>query len=292
MLKKQKQMLEVTEASLHQGNAKVAFYTGTLNYSVLLALFQLVEPSVKHTTQNGLPKFQEFIMFLMKLKFNSPHQDLAYRFPVSCATVSRIFHKWLDAAFSRLRTQIVWPSRKDIQRTMPQAFFDSFSLKVAVILDCFEMKIERPSSLQPRSETWSNYQNSNTAKFLIGICPQGMITYISEGWGGRASDKHVTEHCGILDYLTQGDVLADRGFDIADRLGLYCAVLHIPAFTRGHSQLTALDVEKTRKLANVRIHVEWVIGLVRNKYLILKAVQPIHYVIASQGVHLHHWTRL
>lgn len=69
-------------------------------------------------------------------------------------------------------------------------------------------------------------------------------------------------------------------------------MLHIPAFTRGHTQLTALDVEKTRKLANVRIHVEWVIGLVRNKYLILKAVQPIHYVIASQGVHLHHWTRL
>ncbi|XP_075534468.1 uncharacterized protein LOC142568350 [Dermacentor variabilis] len=216
-LKKQKELLEVTEESLRQDDAKVAFYSGMINYSVLHAIFQLVESAVKHTPQNGLPKFQEFIIFLMKLKFNFPHQDLAYRFHISCATVSRIFEKWLDAAFSRLRSQIVWPSRNDIQRTMPQAFFESFGSKVAVIIDCFEIRIERPSSLQPRSETWSNYKNSNTAKFLIGICPQGVITYISEGWGGRASDKHITEHCGILEYLSQGDVvLADRGFDIAE----------------------------------------------------------------------------
>ncbi|XP_075534184.1 uncharacterized protein LOC142567970 [Dermacentor variabilis] len=280
-LKKQKELLEVTEESLRQDDAKVAFYSGMINYSVLHAIFQLVESAVKHTPQNGLPKFQEFIIFLMKLKFNFPHQDLAYRFHISCATVSRIFEKWLDAAFSRLRSQIVWPSRNDIQRTMPQAFFESFGSKVAVIIDCFKIRIERPSSLQPRSETWSNYKNSNTAKFLIGICPQGVITYISEGWGGRASDKHITEHCGILEYLSQGDVvLADRGFDIADTLGLYCAKLHIPAFTRGQKQLTALDVENTRKLANVRIHVERVIGLVRNKYLIMKAL-----IMASKAGH-------
>ncbi|XP_037502715.2 uncharacterized protein LOC119377213 [Rhipicephalus sanguineus] len=283
-LKKQKELLEVTEESLRQDDAKVAFYTGIVNYPALLAIFELVEPAVKHTPQNGLPKFEEFIMFLMKLKFNFPHQDLAYRFHISCSTVSRTFEKWLDAAFVRLKTQIVWPSRRDIQKTMPQAFLTSFGSKVAVIIDCFEIKIERPSSLQPRSETWSNYKNSNTAKFLIGICPQGVISYISEGWGGRASDKHITEHCGILEHLSQGDVvLADRGFDIADTLGLYCAVLHIPAFTRGQKQLTAVDVEKTRKLANVRIHVERVIGLVRNKYLIMKAIQPIHYVISKPG---------
>ena len=46
------------------------------------------------------------------------------------------------------------------------------------------------------------------------------------------------------------------------------AKLHIPAFTRGKSQLSATEVEETRKIANVRIHVERVIGYVRQKYKI------------------------
>jgi len=38
------------------------------------------------------------------------------------------------------------------------------------------------------------------------------------------------------------------------------ASLHIPAFTKGKSQLSALEVEKTCTIANVRIHVKRVIG--------------------------------
>lgn len=283
-LEKQKQQLQVTEDSLRNDDFKVLFYTGIVNFSLLMAIFQLIEVSVKHSPQNSLAKFQEFLVFMLKLKWNFPLQDLAFRFGISISTVSRILEKWLHASFWRLQSQLVWPSRRDIQRTMPQAFVDSFGTKVAVVIDCFEIKIERPSSLLPRSETWSQYKGSNTAKFLIGISPQGVITFISEGWGGRTSDQHITEHCGILDNLTHGDVvLADRGFNIADSVGLYCATLHIPAFTKGKAQLSALDVARTRKLANVRIHVERVIGLVRNKFVIMKSVQPIDFCICKPG---------
>ena len=69
----------------------------------------------------------------------------------------------------------------------------------------------------------------NTAKILIGIIPQGTVAYISEAWGGRVSDKYLTEHCGILKKLLPGDVvLADRGFDIADSVASMRAELHIP----------------------------------------------------------------
>ena len=70
-------------------------------------------------------------------------------------------------------------------------------------------------------------------------------------------DKKLTESCGILDKLLPGDVvLADRGFDVSESVGMMQARLHIPAFTRGKSQLSAIDVENTRTIANVRIHVE------------------------------------
>ena len=35
---------------------------------------------------------------------------------------------------------------------------------------------------------------------LIGITPQGAISFISKGWGGHVSDKQVTEDCGILNH--------------------------------------------------------------------------------------------
>jgi len=57
-------------------------------------------------------------------------------------------------------------------------------------------------------------------------------------------------------------ILADRGFDISESVGAMQATLHIPAFTRGKSQLSALEVEETRKIANVRIHVEKMIDVV------------------------------
>ena len=103
--------------------------------------------------------------------------------------------------------------------------------------------IERPSNLFARACTWSSYyKHHNTVKVLLGTTPQGVISYVSETWGGRVSDKHITEHCGILDKIIPGDViLADRGFDIADSVGVMQGCLHIPAFTKGKNQLSALD---------------------------------------------------
>ncbi|XP_037579451.2 uncharacterized protein LOC119462177 isoform X1 [Dermacentor silvarum] len=278
------EQLQLSKAAFQGCEAKVIFYTGMPNFTQLNSLFEVLESHVSHNVNNSLSKFQEFILFLMKLKLNLHNVDLGFRFGVSEATVCRIFDKWLHCAYCRLKTQIVWPDRTALRRTMPQAFCDAFGDGVSVIIDCFELKIERPSSFLPRSETWSLYKGSNTAKFLIGIAPTGVVTFISEGWGGRTTDRHITEHCGLLDYLLPGDVvLADRGFNISESVGFYCARLHIPAFTRGKKQLSAEEVESTRKLANVRIHVERVIGLIRNKFVILKSTLPIDYVTCQPG---------
>lgn len=158
---------------------------------------------------------------------------------------------------------IHWPSREELHRTMPTEFRQYFGCKVAVIIYCFEIFSEHPSNLEARAHTWSSYRHHNTVKFLIGITPQGSVSFISNAWGGRASDKYITDHSKFLDNLLPGDlVLADRGFDIAESVGLVCAEVNIPSFTKGQSQLSPLDLEHTRKIAHVRIHAERVIGLV------------------------------
>ena len=71
------------------------------------------------------------------------------------------------------------------------------------------------------------------------------------------------ENTGYHKNLHPGDfILADRGFNVADSVALFGATLEIPAFTISYEQLAPVDVENTRKIAVVRIHVERIIGSV------------------------------
>ena len=113
---------------------------------------------------------------------------------------------------------------------------------------------------------------------MIGISPTGAVTFLSYGWGGQLSDKQLTIESGFLDLLTFGDsVLADSGFLIAEEVAARGAVLAIPSFTWGKSQMPAKDVDESRKIAHVCIHVERVIGRLKTSR-ILNSTIPISQV--------------
>ena len=93
--------------------------------------------------------------------------------------------------------------------SLPECFREKLN-KTVMIIDCTEIFIERASNVLARSQTWSTYKSHNTLKYLIGITPQGTISFVSKTWGGRVSDKAITQECGILSNLLPGDeVLAD-----------------------------------------------------------------------------------
>ncbi|KAK6186690.1 hypothetical protein SNE40_005975 [Patella caerulea] len=211
----------------------VKYYTGLTNYHILKSLFDYISQDIIVHHKSVLNKFQQLVLCLMKLRLNSSNQDLADRFNVSDTTVSRVFLNVLDILYACLQPDIHWPDREQIQKTVPMSFRAHFGTKVAVIIDCFEVFIERPSNLRAGGETWSNYKHNHTAKYLIGITPQGVVSFISDGYGGRASDKTITETCGFLNKLTPGDVvLADRGFDIQDIVGTsVCTGIHPGIYT-------------------------------------------------------------
>ena len=243
-----------------------------------MTIYHIASPAILDTARTRLSKFQQFMAVLMKLRLGLTDQDIAYRFRVSQPTISRNFKKWIDPMYIRLKPLVVWPDRDDVRKTMPLEFRTYFGRCIAII-DCFEVFIERPSNLKARAQTWSNYKSHNTAKYLIAITPQGTVSFISKGWGGRVSDQHLTTECGLLEFLNPGDqILADRGFNIQESVGYYCAEVKLPAYTRGKKQLSQLEVDTTRQLARVRIHVERVIGLIRNKYTILQSTIPISMI--------------
>ena len=88
-------------------------------------------------------------------------------------------------------------------KTMPLCFHFSFGKDVAVILECFEVFIERPSNLLARACTLSTYKHHNSCQYFAWYYPQGTVSYVCEACGGRVSDKYLTESCGILNHLLQ-----------------------------------------------------------------------------------------
>lgn len=61
------------------------------------------------------------------------------------------------------------------------------------------------------------------------------------------------------------------------------AEVRLPAFTRGKKQLSPLCVEDTRHIASVRIHVERIIGSVRQQYFIFKGLLSLDYLIKREN---------
>ena len=57
--------------------------------------------------------------------------------------------------------------------------------------------------------------------------------------------------------------MTDRGFEIKELLSQK-GVTNIPLFLVQRKQLTAIEVEETRRIAELRIHVERAIGRAKN----------------------------
>ena len=80
---------------------------------------------------------------------------------------------------------------------------------------------------------------------------------MSQSVGGcKVSDKVLTQESGFLPLLECGDVFADQGFTISGDVGLVGAQLEIPTFTRGKGQLSQQEVEMTKNLSHVQVHVD------------------------------------
>ena len=274
----------VSEEAFKDNNEKVLFYTGLPSYFILMTVFNFVKDYIVITPTSSLSKFQQFVMTLMKLRLSLLNQDLGYRFKITDGSVSRLFLNMMDILFVRLKPLIKWPSRQVLLDSTPMCFRKHFGRKVIIIIDCFELFIDRPKNLLARAQTYSVYKHHNTVKFLIGIAPQGVVSFLSKAWGGRTSDKFITEHSGFLSNLLPGDViLADRGFDIDDSVSLHYAEVKIPDFTKGKQQMPPLEVERSRKIANVRIHVERVIGNIRKEFSLLNSQLPIDFLMKKDN---------
>ena len=143
----------------------------------------------------------------------------------------------------KLSCLIKWPDCRTLRETLPSSFRRFFN-KCAVIIDCTEICVEWPSDVLAHAQMWSNYKHHSTLKFLIGITPQGTISYLSHCAGGRISNKQIVEQSNLLHHLLPGDIIiVDRGFTCDEYAHMALAEIKILPFSKGKRQLENVQVD-------------------------------------------------
>ena len=141
----------ITPEALMKDDSKVKYFTGLPSYKILKAVFDFVSPCFKTYSRTALPLFNQFLMVLVRLRLNMDTDQLSHHYCIHSSNVSRTIRKWIDVLYQRLGVLIKWPEREELYKTMPKDF-RHFG-KCIVIIDCFEVFIEQPSSNKPRAQT-------------------------------------------------------------------------------------------------------------------------------------------
>ena len=267
-------------SSIKDSDSECFLLTG-LKKHVLQSLVIYLKRYYSETYTTGIQVEDQIILTLIRLRHNITFEMLAYLRGIGKTTAIEYFWRWIDIMFITLKKLIGMADRDHIFETIPPVFKQKFP-RLTSIIDCFEVFIESPRNLLARAQCFSQYKRHCTIKVFISCTPLGAINFISKCWGGRASDIKIVRESQFttLRYHCPGDqILADRGFTLSEDFSLNSgSELLIPAFTRGKMQLSAKEVETTRKIASVRIHIERVIGLLKNRYTILKGILPLRTV--------------
>ncbi|XP_047224705.1 uncharacterized protein LOC124870209 isoform X4 [Girardinichthys multiradiatus] len=192
-------------------------------------------------------------------------------------TAIAAFEDTVAALYARMSSLVHWPDRERVWVSMPRLFVETFGGQLTVVVDCFEVSAKTLSNI----ESWD--QHSRTVKYVTGITPQGVISFISRGRSGCSSDIEVTESCGLLDKLLLGDiVLAGRGFNVEESVSMMCAEVKASS-PDGCRELDLKTTEETRQLAHLRDHVKRIIGAVCNTFKILSSNVPVRMVEPCEG---------
>ena len=122
------------------------FYTGFPSYHVLRATFNVIQPNAKKmytwsqlqcirnkglhevaelrdTARNcKLDLFHQFYLLLHKLHLGSFNQELADKFGILVSSVNHVVLSWSNFLYFVFGTMAIWPSRKKVQKHMPECF--------------------------------------------------------------------------------------------------------------------------------------------------------------------------
>lgn len=155
----------------------------------------------------------QILMGVVWLRLYPTHEVLGYLFGVSDSTVSRYVQrvvKVLEAA-GQDRMRMPDPGRKR-RRTLDALLKDTPEL--AVVIDSFEQKVQRPVQPPARDALYSGKKKTHTLKSQVSVDEEtGEIVDVSDSQPGPMADVKLAKQSGVLERLPPGvGAIGDCGY--------------------------------------------------------------------------------
>ncbi len=266
----------------------IHYYTGLESYRKFLFVLSTLGSAAYNLNYrfSGCKKLSvpdQFFLTLVKLRVHSPNFELSRMFNVSESTVCNVFHTWICFMTLQWKELNMWPNRELVDFFMPTDFKTVFP-STRVIIDGLECPIKKPKDAITQQVTFSQYKNRNTAKAVVGSSPGGLVTFITDVYGGSTSDRQIIERSGLIQLCNANDsVMADKGFNVQDLFAPFDIHVNIPTFLKNRNQFDGETLVRGRKVASKRVHIERIIGLAKT-YKIL--CQPMNENETQLGSHI------
>lgn len=205
----------------------------------------------------------QLLLAVVWLRVYPTHEVLGYLFGVSDSTVSRIIQRLLplleQAGHDTMRMPD--PGRKR-RRSLDQLLSDTPEL--AVVIDSFEQKVQRPKDPDERDGFYSGKKKTHSLKSQIAVNEAtGTVVDVSDSVPGPTADINLLAQSGLMDRLPEGvggiGDLAYVGIDKLHPQGLGASPRRKP---RGQPR-PAEDVAYNTAFSRRRIIVENTIGRFR-----------------------------
>lgn len=245
-----------TLSDLLNSESALRSFTGINNFQILNCLEEMTRKVLHDTRLHRLGIRERIILTMTKLKLDLSYVTLATLFSISGQLCKTYFFNMLPILSSVLKPAMYFPSSEEISKNIPKCFKQFSSCRV--VLDCTEIVVQKPSCLCCRIKFYSHYKGNTTVKFMTGVSPAGMIIFISQSYGGRASDKLIFEESNVINKLcsNKDSIMVDKGFLIDDICAVNKIKLIRPPFLRKKQQLSPEEAVLNQQIAAARVHIE------------------------------------
>lgn len=184
---------------------------------------RLTRPSRKRAIGAGHPftldARDQLLLTIVWLRLYPLHEVLAYLFAISDSTVSRVIARFLPLLEASGRDTMRMPDPgKKRRRTLADLLSDTPNL--AVVIDSFEQRVQRPRDYDEQKRYYSGKKRQHTLKSQVTVDEEsGRIVDIAERVPGPTPDITLLEGSHLLECLPEGlGALGDLGYVGSNKL--------------------------------------------------------------------------